>query len=34
MRFDMKNGMKTLSISNIFMAWGVLLPTYVASFWL
>ena len=34
MGFDMKTGLKTLSISNIFMALGGLLATYVASFWL
>lgn len=34
MGFDMKTGLKTLSISNIFMALGGLLATYIASIWL
>ncbi|MBZ9583830.1 GntP family permease [Klebsiella quasivariicola] len=34
MGFDMKTGLKTLSISNIFMSLGGLLATYIASLWL
>lgn len=34
MGFDMKTGLKTLSLGNIFMALGGLLATYVASIWL
>jgi GntP family gluconate:H+ symporter len=34
MGFDMKTGLKTLSVSNIFMALGGLLATFIASIWL
>lgn len=34
MGFDMKTGLKTLSVSNIFMALGGLLATFIASLWL
>jgi GntP family gluconate:H+ symporter len=34
MGYDMKTGLKTLSVSNIFMALGGLFATYLASFWL
>lgn len=34
MGFDMKTGLKTLSISNISMALGGLLATFIASLWL
>ncbi len=34
MGFDMKTGLKTLSIGNIFMALGGLLATFIASLWL
>lgn len=34
MGFDMKTGLKTLSLGNIFMALGGLLATYIASIWL
>lgn len=34
MGFDMKTGLRTLSISNIFMALGGLLATFIASLWL
>lgn len=31
--FDMKTGLKTLSISNVFMSLGGLLATFIVSFW-
>ena len=34
MGFDMKTGLKTLSLGNVFMSLGGLLATYVASLWL
>lgn len=34
MGFDMKTGLKTLSISNIFMALGGLFDTFLCSLWL
>ena len=34
MGFDMKTGLKTLSISNIFMALGGLFATFLCSLWL
>ncbi len=34
MGFDMRTGLRTLSISNIFMALGGLLATFIASLWL
>lgn len=34
MGFDMKTGLKTLSISNVFMALGGLLATFICSLWL
>jgi GntP family gluconate:H+ symporter len=34
MGFDMKTGLKTLSVSNIFMALGGLFATFLASLWL
>lgn len=34
MGFDMKTGLKTLSVANIFMALGGLLATFIASLWL
>ncbi|MDR1744342.1 MAG: GntP family permease [Planctomycetota bacterium] len=34
MGFDMKTGLKTLSLSNIFMALGGLVATFIASTWL
>ncbi len=34
MGFDMRTGLRTLSVSNIFMALGGLLATFIASLWL
>lgn len=34
MGFDMKTGLKTLSLSNVFMALGGLTATFIASLWL
>ena len=34
MGFDMKTGLKTLSISNVFMAFGGLCATFICSLWL
>ncbi len=34
MGFDMKTGLKTLSISNVFMALGGLCATFICSLWL
>ncbi len=34
MGFDMKTGLKTLSLGNVFMSLGGLLATYIASLWL
>ncbi|MDD3369269.1 MAG: SLC13 family permease [Lachnospiraceae bacterium] len=34
MGFDMKTGLKTLSISNVFMALGGLTATFICSLWL
>jgi len=34
MGFDMKTGLKTLSLSNIFMALGGLVATFICSLWL
>ncbi|HJA70737.1 MAG TPA: GntP family permease [Candidatus Lachnoclostridium stercoravium] len=34
MGFDMKTGLKTLSISNVFMALGRLCATFICSLWL
>jgi GntP family gluconate:H+ symporter len=34
MGFDMKTGLRTLSVSNIFMALGGLLATFIVSLWI
>ena len=34
MGYDMKTGLKTLSISNVFMSLGGLVATFIASMWL
>ena len=34
MGFDMKTGLKTLSLVIVFMSLGGLLATYIASLWL
>ena len=34
MGYDMKTGLKTLSLGNIFMSLGGLLATFIVSFWL
>lgn len=34
MGFDMKTGLKTLSVSNVFMSLGGLLATFIVSLWL